>query len=162
MTSTTIGDADPAGWRIKRFDELGAAELYDILELRQRVFVIEQSSIFRELDNLDQAGLHVFRRGSDGRLCAYLRVLPPGVGFAEGSLGRIVIAVEQRGTGLGLELMRAGLEIYARVHGAGPIRIGAQAHLRGFYERFGFVVAGAPYDDGGIEHVEMLRPGEAG
>ncbi len=159
---TTTDDADPTGWRVKRFDELSVAELYDILTLRQRVFIIEQSSIFRELDDVDRDCVHVFRREPDGRLSAYLRIAPPGVCFTEGCIGRIVTAPEQRGTGLGVELMRRGLDVYALACGPGPIRIAAQARLGGFYEKFGFSLAGEPYDDGGIEHVEMLRPGGAG
>jgi ElaA protein len=38
------------------------------------------------------------------------------------------------------------------------IRIGAQRYLERFYGAYGFAPASAPYDEDGIEHIEMLRP----
>ena len=43
--------------------------------------------------------------------------------------------------------------------GAGPIRIGAQAHLEKFYGDLGFTRASDVYDEDGIPHIEMLRAG---
>ena len=42
-------------------------------------------------------------------------------------------------------------------HGHGPLTLGAQAHLEGWYERFGFRRSGPGYVEDGIPHVPMRR-----
>jgi ElaA protein len=140
-------------WHAKQFDELTVAELYSILALRARVFVVEQDCAYLDPDGYDQASRHVWAVAEGGALHAYLRVVPAGMKFAEVSIGRVITAPEARGTGLGKELMRRGIA----AAGAGPIRIGAQAHLEKFYGELGFVRASEPYDEDGIPHIEMVR-----
>ncbi|MDD7940188.1 GNAT family N-acetyltransferase [Actinomycetospora lutea] len=132
------------------FAELTPAELYDLLALRVRVFVVEQDCAYQELDGLDAAAEHVWTRGPSGEVAAYLRVLTDG---ADTRLGRIVTAPEHRGTGAGAALVRAVLEGVD-----GPVVLGAQVQAQGFYERLGFVVDGPGYDEDGIPHVPMRRP----
>jgi len=84
--------------------------------------------------------------------------VPAGLKFAEASIGRVVCDPSTRGTGLGHALMREAVERVRALWGPGPIRIGAQAHLEGFYRQHGFLPDGAPYDEDGIPHIEMLRP----
>jgi len=38
-----------------------------------------------------------------------------------------------------------------------PVTLGAQAHLEGWYGRFGFVTSGPGYVEDGIPHVPMRR-----
>ncbi len=133
-----------------RFDDLTPRDLYDLLALRVRVFVVEQECAYQELDGLDAEAEHVWTRGAAGEVVAYLRILEGG---GETRLGRIVTAPEHRGTGAGAALMRAVLgEI------AGSVVLGAQVRAQGFYERLGFAVAGPGYDEDGIPHVPMRRP----
>jgi ElaA protein len=96
-----------------------------------------------------------------GELISYARFLPSGTKFAEPSIGRIVTTNAVRGTGLGRELMQEALARAEKLWPGQPIRIGAQRRLERFYEDFGFVAASAPYDEDGIEHIEMLRNGKA-
>ena len=133
-----------------RFDDLTPRDLYDLLALRVRVFVVEQECAFQELDGLDAEAEHVWTRGPAGEVVAYLRILEGG---GETRLGRIVTAPEHRGTGAGAALMRtvlAGIE--------GPVVLGAQVQAQGFYARLGFAVDGPGYDEDGIPHVPMRRP----
>lgn len=139
-------------WNVREFAELSAAELYAIVELRERVFVVEQKCVYLDADGLDPRSRHLWAQRGD-KIVAYLRLVPAGVKFAELSIGRVVTAPEVRGEGLGRELMRRGLE----AAGAVPIRIGAQAHLEAFYGELGFARASEPYDEDGIPHVEMIR-----
>jgi ElaA protein len=139
-------------WHVRAFAALSAAELYAIVQLRERVFVVEQKCTYLDADGLDQVATHVWAE-RDGELVAYLRIVPAGAKFAELSIGRVVTAPSVRGTGLGRELMRRGIA----EAGAVPIRIGAQAHLEAFYNELGFVRASEPYDEDGIPHVEMVR-----
>ncbi|MEJ2865169.1 GNAT family N-acetyltransferase [Actinomycetospora flava] len=133
----------------RAFADLTPAELYDVLALRVRVFVVEQDCAFQELDGLDDVAEHVWTRGPSGEVAAYLRVLA-----SEGvtRLGRIVTAPEHRGTGAGAALVRAVLSEID-----GPVVLGAQVQAQGFYERLGFAVDGPGYDEDGIPHVPMRR-----
>jgi ElaA protein len=139
-------------WFDRAFDELTARELYRIVELRERVFVVEQACIYLDADGYDLAARHVWAESGD-RVDAYLRIVPAGVKFAELSIGRVIVAPHARGTGLGKELMQRGI---AAARGA-AIRIGAQAHLEKFYAELGFVRASEDFVEDGIPHLEMLR-----
>ncbi len=86
-------------WQTAEFAELSLAQLYALMRLRQLVFVVEQASIYLDLDDLDQAATHMLCWHGD-RLLAYLRCLAPGASFAESAIGRIVVAPEARGRDL--------------------------------------------------------------
>lgn len=148
-------------WQWSAFAELTVFELYEILRLRQNVFIVEQNCPYPDADGKDIHGYHLLGwehpdRGS-GKLLAYLRVLPPGVSYPEFSMGRIITAREVRRTGLGIVLMEEGFRRIEATFGHQPIRISAQAHLKGFYQQFGFRQVSEPYDEDGIPHIEMLR-----
>lgn len=143
-------------WHAVPFAELSVDELYELLTLRQLVFVVEQRCPYLDCDGKDRAALHLLGRDDDGRLVAYARLLPAGVSFAEASIGRVVTHPDVRRTGAGRELMTEAITRTRTVFGAGPIRIGAQRYLERFYQELGFRIASAPYDEDGIPHVEML------
>ncbi|MEO5606597.1 MAG: GNAT family N-acetyltransferase [Polaromonas sp.] len=145
-------------WRCVAFDALSAAELYAVLQLRSEVFVVEQACVFQDIDGFDVQALHVL--GSvEGALVAYARCFPAGVKFAEASLGRVATRASRRGTGTGHELVSQAIACLLAQWGAQAIRIGAQARLEGFYRQHGFEVAGPPYLEDGITHIDMLRGG---
>ena len=147
-------------WTWKTFAELSLGELYGLLALRQEVFVVEQRSIYQDVDGYDPGCHHLLgvETGAEGaRLVAYLRVLPPGLKYPEASLGRVVLAPRARGQGQGQRLVRQGLDFLATHHPGVPIRIGAQDYLRRFYEDFGFRAVSDVYDEDGIPHVDMVR-----
>ncbi len=140
-------------WIDRSFDELSVRELYAIIALRERVFVVEQNCPYQDADGFDAASRHLWVEATDGAIHAYLRIVPAGVKFAELSIGRVITAPEARGTGLGKTLMQRGLALTGSV----PVRIGAQAHLEKFYGDLGFVRTSDVYDEDGIPHIEMLR-----
>ena len=139
-------------WRYLAFDQLSAAQLYAVLQLRSEVFVVEQACIFQDMDGADAQAMHLL--GSrQGSLVAYARCLEAGHKFAEASIGRVATRSAVRGTGAGHALMSQAIVCL----GAQAIRIGAQAHLEAFYRQHGFHKAGPVYLEDGIAHVEMLR-----
>ncbi|NWG73813.1 MAG: GNAT family N-acetyltransferase [Rubrivivax sp.] len=144
-------------WAWSRFDDLGVRALYDALQLRTRVFVVEQQAIYLDADGADLLSWHLLGRDGAGVLRAYLRLVDPGVKYAEPSIGRVITAPEGRGTGLGRALMAEGLAGAARWWPGRGVRISAQSRLRRFYADFGFVAVGDDYLEDGIPHVEMLR-----
>ena len=139
-------------WHERAFSELTVDELYAIMALRERVFIVEQKCPYLEADGLDPRARHVFAEDA-GELRAYLRILPPGTAYDEHAIGRVIVATVARGTGLGKELVRRGIAIVGDL----PIRLHAQAHLEKFYRELGFVPTTDVFDEDGIPHVEMLR-----
>lgn len=144
-------------WRFVPFDALTAGELYELLQLRAEVFVVEQACAFQDMDGADHHAMHVLGTADD-ELVAYARCFPAGIKFPEASIGRVITRESVRGSGTGHELMRRCIACVSQYWGEQRIRIGAQARLEKFYLQHGFLSAGAPYIEDGIPHVEMLRP----
>lgn len=142
--------------RVKAFHELNVYELYEVLKLRSEVFVVEQNCVFQDMDDKDQKCFHLMVY-QEGQLVGYSRLVPAGVSYAEISIGRVITAASVRGTGLGKRLMQLAIQHCQQLLGSGPIRIGAQTYALGFYASLGFVAEGEPYDEDGIEHIEMVR-----
>lgn len=143
-------------WSWRRFADLGVDNLYDALQLRCRVFVLEQGA-FLDPDGRDRQSWHLLGRDGTGALVGYLRVTDPGVHYDEPSIGRVITASEVRGTGSGRALMVEGMAGCDRHWPGHAVRISAQAHLERFYGSFGFVRVGENYLEDNIPHVEMLR-----
>ncbi len=143
-------------WRFAPFDKLAPRDIHDLYQARVAVFVIEQDCPFQDLDGADPACFHLLGR-ADGPLLAYCRIVPPGVKFAEPSIGRVLTTASVRRSGAGRELMREALARTQALWPGRPIRIGAQMRLEKFYQDFGFVKASEPYDEDGIVHIEMVR-----
>ena len=139
-------------WHEKPFDELTPHELYALMALRQRVFVVEQRCAYLDADGLDPLSRHLWATRGD-KIVAYLRIVEAGAKYVELAIGRVITAQEARRTGVGRELMRRGIAAC----GNAPIRISAQAHLESFYNELGFRRASSLYDEDGIPHIEMLR-----
>lgn len=143
-------------WQWLRFEELGVHRLYAALALRSRVFVLEQGP-YLDADGLDQGSWHLLGYDAAGELVAYLRAVDPGLKYEEPSIGRVVIAPEVRGTGLGRTLFDEGVRRCDAAWPGRTIRISAQAHLERFYNAFGFERDGANYLEDEIPHVQMVR-----
>jgi len=147
-------------WQWSAFDDLSVADLYQVLQQRQQVFILEQSCFYNDFDGLDQGAHHLLGwRTADGKreLAAYLRVLAPGAKYTEMSIGRVLTSAGARGSGIGRELLARGIAHAQRAHPGHRIRIGAQRYLERFYTGFGFVTFSEPYDEDGIMHIDMLR-----
>jgi ElaA protein len=126
--------------------------LYPLLELRSAVFVIEQESIYQDLDGRDllPSTVHIWWQLEEAPH-GYLRLLRDPDGTHR--IGRVCTAKYARGTGLGALLMKAAME---RV-GDDAAVLEAQTYAQAFYARFGFASTGEPYDEDGIEHITMRR-----
>lgn len=143
-------------WQWTRFEGLTLQALYDVLALRQKVFVLEQGP-YLDADGLDQFSWHLLGRDDSGELRLYLRVVDPGLKYDEPSIGRVVIDKSLRGTGLGRVMMAEALKRCGEAWPGRGNRISAQAHLGRFYGEFGFEPVGEPYLEDNIPHQEMWR-----
>lgn len=138
-------------WRTHTFSELTPEALYQILRLREQVFQLEQQCIYPDLDNVDQRATHMMGL-HDGDLTAYARLYEKENNLM---IGRVVTATAARGQGLGRELIRQCLQYFKQHHTGRTIKISAQHHLQNFYQSFGFIAIGDPYDEDGIPHIAM-------
>ena len=75
---------------IKKFNDLSTLELYEILQLRSEVFVVEQDCVYQDIDGNDQKALHIIGT-VENKIIAYTRCFRPGDYFREASIGRAVV-----------------------------------------------------------------------
>jgi ElaA protein len=142
-------------WQWRCFDELSPHALYELLQLRSEVFVVEQQCVWLDLDNQDQAAMHLLCY-QNGALVAYLRVLPANDLYPDWvSIGRIVTRQSARGLGLGKQVVAKALAYLQQENNQMPVVISAQLYLQDFYQNFGFQPEGEPYDEDGIIHTKM-------
>jgi ElaA protein len=133
------------------FGDLDVTTLYAILKLRGDVFVVEQKCAYPDLDGRDtEPGTRHVWFSRDGAIHAYLRILDDGT---HQRIGRVVTAPGARGAGLAGRLVTEAL----RLIGDRPSVLDAQAHLAGFYARFGYEPTGPEFLEDGIPHIPMLR-----
>ncbi|RHW74848.1 GNAT family N-acetyltransferase [Colwellia sp. RSH04] len=150
-------------WKIYSFKQLSTEQLYDVIKLRVDVFVVEQDCPYPDLDGnkgeLDRHPETTHLLGyQDNTLVAYLRILPKGQNYADYvSIGRVVTAIENRGSGLGHQLMQQGIEQCLKQYPNQPIKISAQQHLSRFYQQHGFTQVSKMYLEDNIPHIAMLR-----
>ena len=142
-------------FEFKLFDELSINELYEILQLRAEIFVVEQNCVYNDLDGLDKSAVHQFLK-KDGEIVAYSRLLKPGTRFSEYSIGRVVVKQSERGTGLGIEMINAAKTFILNEWKAMKIKISAQKYLRKFYEDLGFEIVTDEYLEDGIPYFGMI------
>ena len=145
-------------WVCKHHNDLGKEQLYAILRLRNEVFVVEQKCIYQDIDGQDLLGdTHHLMAWKDDELVAYLRLLDPDTQGGDVVVGRVIVAPAARGTGLGHRLMIEALKPIDDIWPETPIFLCAQAHLQGYYARYGFLVAGEEYLEDDIPHIGMRR-----
>ncbi|GAB4153695.1 MAG: GNAT family N-acetyltransferase [Winogradskyella sp.] len=140
----------------KSFDQLNTKELYDLLQLRSEVFVVEQDCVYQDIDGKDSKALHVLGYNKK-QLVAYTRVFKPGDYFKEASIGRVVVKEDQRQYGYGYNIMNASIEAVKNYFKTSDIRISAQTYLKTFYNNLGFKEVGEEYLEDGIPHINMLK-----
>ncbi len=135
----------------KTFLELTHHELYQILDLRSKVFVMEQEILYVDTDYKDQHSIHYFIK-DDEELVSYLRLVHPGYKYEEYSITRVATLKEYRNQGLATKLIKeAANDIIGH-----PIRISGQSYLKSYYEKLGYKVVHGPYVEEDILHYEML------
>ena len=139
-------------WR--NFNSISKDELYDVLSLRQRVFIIEQDCFYEDLDYSDQDANHLLLY-KDNKLIAYSRVFPPGIKYDAASIGRIVTDLDYRGKGYGKIITQESIQFLKNNFPESDISISAQYRLVDFYENLGFEREGNIYLEDDIDHIKM-------
>ena len=175
MTAPTRDAHESLEWRWKPFSDLTGLEVYDMLEARNAVFIVEQQCVYNDVDGLDRAAWHLFAYAPDvaadreaqahesgsetstapAKLAGYLRVLLPDESDTDVRIGRVLTASAFRGIGLGAALLEQALKHIVAQWPEAAIRLHAQAHLQMFYGAFGFEPISEIHEEDGIPHIWM-------
>lgn len=142
--------------QVKTFSELSTIELYNLLQLRSEVFVVEQDCVYQDIDSKDQKSLHVIGFKND-KVVAYTRIFKPGDYFELASIGRVVVAADERQHKYGYDIMKASIDAVKTHYNEYTIKISAQTYLKRFYNNLGFKEIGEEYLEDGIPHVAMIK-----
>lgn len=145
-------------WLTKSFNELTTEELFSILYLRTRIFVVEQNRVYQEVDLNDRQAIHIFN-WIDGQVAAYARVFKDG---QQVTFDRVVTAPEYRGKGYGRDLMDHVMDTIKSHFPNLPIKIEAQVQVADLYKKFGFMPQGAPFIFHSTSHIRMTHKPLAG
>ena len=139
-------------WLILDFKEINNFNLYQLLKLRSKVFVVEQNCVYQDLDDKDQKAKHIIGV-FDSQVIACSRVL-----FEEGYylIGRIIVEKKYRRKKIGEIIVNKSIQYILNISKNNKIKISAQARLNDFYINLGFVKKGKEYMEDGIPHTAML------
>ncbi|MDA8978221.1 GNAT family N-acetyltransferase [bacterium] len=141
---------------IKKFNDLSTIELYEILQLRSKVFVVEQDCVYQDIDGNDQKALHIIGT-IENKIIAYTRCFRPGDYFREASIGRVVVKESQRKFKRGNQIMNNSIKAIEDHYKTNTIKISAQCYLNKFYTNLQFKPIGEKYLEDGIPHIYMIR-----
>lgn len=143
-------------FKIKPFKELSADELYQLLQLRSEVFVVEQNCVYQDIDGKDPKAIHVIGE-FEGEIVAYSRIFKAGDYFDQASIGRVVVKENFRDRKWGHDLIKEAIVAIEKNFGTSEITISAQLYLKKFYESHGFIQTSEEYLEDGIPHIEMKK-----
>lgn len=143
-------------FKVKSFAQLNAQEIYDILQLREEIFIIEQTCIYQDIDGVDPSTFHLMGY-KDNNLVAYARLIPPGIKYKSCSIGRVAVKKAERLNKYGIDLMSQAIQFLTAQFPDSSITISAQLYLKKFYEGFDFIAEGDVYPEDDIPHIKMIR-----
>ncbi len=142
-------------WNCKHYKDLSLDDFHDMIQLREKVFVVEQDCPYLDVDGKDKVSYHIYGK-EDGKVVATSRILPQGVSYDEVSIGRVVVDPITRGKSYGREMMKETMKYIETTFGKVDVRISAQTYLKEFYGSFGFKQVGEPYLEDNIPHIQMI------
>ena len=135
-----------------KYSELTTDQFFAILNLRIKVFVVEQNCPYQELDQFDLISTHIFGV-IDGKVMAVGRIFQKDdIQF----IGRIAIDKEHRKKGYARSIMNYSLNYIKVNYPNRKTVLSAQEYLIDFYNSLGFKLMGKTYLEDGIPHVKMI------
>ncbi|HLR18596.1 MAG TPA: GNAT family N-acetyltransferase [Staphylococcus sp.] len=138
---------------VKNTEDLTNIELLHIIEERINVFVVEQECVYQEVDEADKDALHVIlKNGND--IVAYTRVIDCQSYI---SFGRVLVVPKYRMQGYGREIVQKTIDTINERFSTPLIKISGQAHLKTFYESFGFQSISEIYLEDNIPHITFEK-----
>ncbi len=139
-----------------KFEDIPSHTLYEILKLRQEVFIVEQDCPYLDADGKDYEAYHVIVT-KQNEIVAYTRILKKGISYDEYSaIGRVINKKNVRGKGVGKLLMEYSIQKTFELYPQDSIKISAQTYLHNFYTNLGFQKVGDGYLEDDIPHQAMI------
>lgn len=135
---------------IQKFTQLSTRELYQIYKLRVDVFVVEQQCPYHEVDDIDLESYHIYLQDDNSKILSYCRLYQQNDTY---HIGRVISSTRRKG--YGTQIMKAALEFAGQTLHADSIIIEAQTYAKNFCEKLGFIQISEPFDEDGIEHIQM-------
>jgi len=154
FTYSIQNDMKSYNFKLLPFSQIDTETLYEILQLRSEIFVVEQKCAYQDIDGQDQEALHLILRDKKHNLAAYARILHDE--NHQLHIGRILVRKSYRNQGLGKNLMTETMKICSEKFPDEPIVLNAQLYLEQFYKELGFITISKPYPWDGILHVDMI------
>ena len=140
---------------IKKFDELSLNELYKIMQLRSQVFVVEQNCIYQDLDDIDKISYHLFIKGNNDMIKAYLRIFEKDKDTAQ--IGRVVTDEKERKKGYATKLMEKGIQLIKNEMKKNKVYLEGQVYCKDLYLKLGFEIISDEFLEDGIPHYKMIK-----
>lgn len=141
-------------WRWYALGDMKPGLLYDMLALREAIFVVEQTCIYQELDGLDKTAQHLLALQND-TVVACLRILPPDENEGRIRIGRVAVSPGCRKRGIARQMMLLAIDKAHLDYPSSGVFLDAQTYLQAFYKSMGFQVCGGEFLEDGIPHVPM-------
>ena len=173
-------------WRWRHFELFTVSEWHEILQLRAKIFVVEQNCPYVDPDHKDPLSWHLVGYGERGAERGRERNAERNeerneerrgetnegtrAGYAPVATLRAVppgVSYEESSIGrVVVDQSRRGTQLgremmlrgidFNRRMWGGGIRISGQSYLERFYQSLGFETVGKPYLEDDIPHIEML------
>jgi ElaA protein len=140
---------------IQHYQQISKDDLFDVLALRTKVFVVEQDCPYQELDSNDKKSYHVFNKNK-GTVVAVLRLYFDSENQLV-KIGRVAVDVDFRKSGLAKKMMIASLNFINDKFKNEVILLSAQTYLIDFYQSLGFNIHGEEFLEDGIPHINMSK-----
>lgn len=142
-------------WKFQKIEEMTSVHLYKMLQLRSAVFVIEQTCIYQDMDDVDLIATHLTGMYND-ELVACTRIISPSHYKGYSSIGRVCTNKDYRALKIGKVLMNHSIEYCLKEYPKAAIKISAQQYLIRFYTELGFKTIGEGYLEDDIPHIAMI------
>lgn len=165
-------------WQYSSWSDLSTYQQYQIMSIRQQIFILEQHCFYLDADGIDLHGMHGFICDEQQHIIAYARAYRHQDVYAQSTsiytlssehmnvlhqkaentwwIGRVLVIKSHRKQGWAQLLMR-NLQAELITHNADYLCLSAQAYLEHFYTTLGYHTLTDPYDDAGIPHVVMVQ-----
>ena len=136
---------------VNQFKDLTVFQLYEILKLRNQVFIVEQCCAYPDVDGKDINSLHIYGE-VDGKVVACLRIVPGEIP----AIGRVAVSEDHRKKGYARALMKQALKTVKKEYQKEKIQLQAQYYLLEFYKDLGFMPISQKYLEDNIPHIDMI------
>lgn len=138
--------------KIYKFKDLSKSQLYEIMKLRQKIFIIEQECFYNDFDEKDKDSYHILLM-KNNEIISYARIINEN----QIKIGRVLTKKEYRNLGLATKTINAAIDFINDKLKEKTIIISAQLYLKDYYSKFGFIAISDIYLEDNIKHIRMEK-----